>query len=88
MRKTIKKDHVEDAKKLVCYHTEKVLNRKGYGAFSSRHEILGVIEDERRELVKAIQEKHTDDSIVHELMDLAEICIFGIASINGGGTDW
>lgn len=57
--------------------------QKGMGALVSRHEILGVIEEEIYELKKAIHEHTSDDELIEELKDLAVAAIFGIASLKG-----
>ena len=59
----------------------KRLAKKGYGTLVSRHEILGMIEEERYELVKAV---HGEDilSVKRELIDIAVGCVFAVACIN------
>ena len=63
------------------------LKEKGYGTFASRHEVLGVIETEMRELEDAVEHQHNDE-IRHELMDVAVGCVFGVACIHAGTMDW
>ncbi len=69
-------------------HMEEVLKRKGRGAFVSRHEILGVIEDECIELVNAVQAKRGLKDIRHELLDIAVAALFGVACIEAKVLDW
>lgn len=69
-------------------HTEAVLFRKGRGTFSSRHEILGVMETEYLELRMAIQSHAKMNDVRHELMDIMQICAFGLACIDSGACDW
>jgi len=60
---------------------------KGSGAWQSTHEILGVIEEERHELVEAIisnDHSHTRE----ELLDIAVACIFGVACIHENKVHW
>ena len=60
---------------------------KGDGAWLSTHEILGVIEEERHELVEAI----ISNDLVHtkeELLDIATACIFGAACIHERKVHW
>lgn len=63
------------------------LNEKGSGAFSSRHEILGVIREEFREFEEAIHSGHPDQ-IMGELMDMVAPCIFAIACVRFDKTEW
>ena len=65
-----------------------ILEKKGYGAWLSRHEILGIIVEEgQKEVVDAVHEG-TEDELKQELMDLAIGCIFGVACIEQGTLDW
>lgn len=45
-RKQISKQEIGDAVALVRYHLFRRLDHKGYGAWLSRHEILGMITEE------------------------------------------
>lgn len=63
------------------------LNQKGYGTFSSRHEILGIITEEYQEFVDAVHSKNYDE-MKSEIMDLAVGCIFGLACIDEDTIDW
>jgi hypothetical protein len=69
-------------------HMAEVLDRKGTESFSSSHEVLGVVEDELSELVAAIQKKQPLNDVRHELLDLAETCIFAVACIDANTMDW
>lgn len=62
------------------------LNQKGYGTFSSRHEILGVITEEYKEFVDAVHSKNYDE-MKSEIMDLAVGCIFGLACFDAETID-
>lgn len=70
------------------------LNQKGTGIIISRHEMLGIIEEERKELVDAVQSgslEETEQSILsveHELVDIAVACIVSLASIKTGKVQW
>ena len=63
------------------------LREKGFYAWHSSHEILGVVTEEYNEV---IDEVHNNDNraLVCELTDLAVACIHGIASIVGGKVHW
>jgi NTP pyrophosphatase (non-canonical NTP hydrolase) len=63
------------------------LEEKGPGAYSSRHECLGIVEEEMHELVEAVRSGRFRD-VINELMDVAVGCVFGIASIESGKVDW
>ena len=63
------------------------LNQKGYGAWLSRHEILGILQEEYIETVDAVHDGELDE-LKEELIDLAVGCMFGIACINQGTLDW
>ena len=56
------------------------LQKKGYGAFASSHEILGVLVEEEAEFEEAFSE--SVDRVVDELYDIAVVAIFGFASIS------
>lgn len=63
------------------------LTEKGRGAFLSRHEIYGIIAEERHEFIEAVQQgelRHVEA----ELVDIAVAAIFGIACINSGKVEW
>lgn len=63
------------------------LQQKGYGTFSSKHEILGVITEEYKEFVDAVHGKNYDE-MKGEIMDLAVGCIFGLACLEEETIDW
>lgn len=63
------------------------LNDKGFGAWLSRHEILGFLTEEYHESVEAVHSKSTHD-LKAELIDMAVGCIFGIACIDANVLDW
>ena len=63
------------------------LNEKGYGSWLSRHEILGVLEEELLELKDAVHNKSFSD-IRSELLDIAVGAVFGAACIDHGKMDW
>lgn len=63
------------------------LQQKGYGTFTSSHEILGVITEEYYELIEAVK-SNTLNEVKEELKDIAVGCIFAIACIEDGTIDW
>lgn len=61
---------------------ERVANR-GWGSYASRHEILGILEEEHHELKEAVW-KGDLDSVRAELIDYAVGAIWAIAGIDSG----
>jgi NTP pyrophosphatase (non-canonical NTP hydrolase) len=57
------------------------LKQKGNSIFTSYHEILGIIEEEKHELVEAVIQNDVE-SIRSELMDIAVACVFGAACVD------
>lgn len=68
----------------------RLLDKKGWGVFQSKHEALGVITEEYHELVEAIHttdlNEQGDKHIREELEDIAVACIVAIASLKH--MDW
>lgn len=67
------------------------LEEKGRGTFASKHEILGILQEEMKEVEEAVQRHgglaaHT--MLADELLDLAVGCIFGVACIRAETLDW
>lgn len=62
------------------------LKEKGYGSYASRHEILGIIEEEMLELKEAVRINTPRGYIRYkeELMDVAVAALFGYISMDGG----
>lgn len=63
------------------------LRKKGYGAYASKHEVLGILTEEFKELIDAVQSQPVvggKNSVREELLDIAVGCLFGIASIDCG----
>lgn len=77
------KDAIDDMRQVM----QRRLEEKGRGAFLSRHEILGIIEEEYSELVGAVTEPDMAP-VVDELLDVAVACLFGVACIKGDFCDW
>ena len=66
------------------------LRQYGEGTFTSRHEILGIIDEEFDELKDAVREKGPlkMENFKQELLDIAVSCVFGVACINSETLDW
>lgn len=86
-RKQITEQQVGEATSLVRDWLFRRLNDKGFGAWLSRHEILGFLTEEYSEAVEAVHSKSTHD-LKTELIDMAVGCIFGIACIDANALDW
>ncbi len=63
------------------------LKEKGYGTFSSKHEILGVLTEEYNEFINAVHNKDYDN-MKEELLDLAIGAIFGLSCLDNNTIDW
>lgn len=70
----------------IKYALYKRLDEKGYGEFSSTHEMLGIITEEYLELVEAVRSNNQKD-IKKEVVDITVACIFGCACINKNRKD-
>ena len=86
-RTEITEKAVEYAVRELQFAIELALTKHGRGTFASRHEVLGVLDEERTELIGAIT-SGTDEAVKKELLDVAATCIFGVACINGATMDW
>ena len=89
MRTQITQRQIDSALIILKKKVKSRLDEKGYGTFASRHEILGILQEEYKELVDAI---HSDKTYGHEvaseLLDIAVGAIFGYACIQGLTVDW
>jgi hypothetical protein len=86
-RKQIKNGAIDKAIKGFISELNFRLEEKGFGTFSSRHEILGVIDEEILELNEAVRSKNLD-AVRSEMLDIAVGCIFGVACIDSETLDW
>lgn len=64
------------------------IQQKGLGTMASKHEILGILDEETYEFRKAVHEKQSTSSLIEELKDIAVAALFGIASLEEQGVDW
>ncbi|HHX95091.1 MAG TPA: hypothetical protein GX691_04620 [Clostridia bacterium] len=87
MRQQITEEQVKAAVEKVIEKLYYRLEQKGFGTFSSRHEILGVMTEEYNELVEAV---HTNNhqEMREELLDLAVGAIFSVACLDQRTVDW
>ena len=56
------------------------IEEKGRGAFTSNHEMLGIIAEEYHELIEAVRQNDPVD-VANELSDIAVACLFSLASM-------
>ena len=63
------------------------LEQKGYGTFSSKHEILGILKEEMNEVEDAVHQNNNEE-LEQELLDVAVGCIFGYVCIKNKTVDW
>jgi uncharacterized protein YciW len=87
MRTVIEKEKVSDVLLQIDQHTSIILKEKGYGSFSSIHEISGVLAEEYHEAIEAVHRNDTL-SLKQELLDIAAVCQFAIACIDKKTLDW
>lgn len=79
---------IEKAKTQVEKNLMLRLKEKGFGAWLSRHEILGLVVEEGQKEVVDVVHSGTAVELKKELSDLAVACIFGIACIEEKTLDW
>ncbi len=87
-RTQVKKYYVNLALTDVHAHLDKVLAKHGHGTFSSKHEILGVLVEEFKEVVDVVREDHDNERLALELLDVAQVAIFGYACIKARTLEW
>ncbi len=88
MRELITEKEVQDAWEKFEHFYKDVRRKKGLGSFSSKHEIYGALAEEVYEVLQAIHVNASGETIGNELMDIAVVCLFGVASIDSDKVDW
>lgn len=63
------------------------LGQKGYGGFTSTHEMFGVLMEEVNELSEALHDNN-QEQFVAELKDIVVAALFSLASIHDNTHDW
>ena len=86
-REQISQQQASEAVAWVRYWLFRRLDQKGYGSWTSRHEVLGFLTEEYHEATEAVHSKSPEE-IRAELVDIAVGCIFGIACIDAKTLDW
>jgi NTP pyrophosphatase (non-canonical NTP hydrolase) len=85
-RLTIKKRYVKIARKALKDKLNYRMKQKGPQSYASVHEALGIITEEYKELIDAVQ-SNDRKHVMDELLDVAVGCIFAIACNEAGGYD-
>jgi len=86
-RPQVTEEEVTEAVELIVAMLDYRLGEKGRGAYASRHECLGIIEEEIHELREAVRSGKITD-VASELIDIGVAAIFGVASIHAEKVDW
>ncbi len=87
IRPIVFRQYVREAIEAATEKLNRRLHKKGYGAFVSKHEILGILTEEYKELIDAVQSEPVNggrNSVRAELLDIVVGCLFGVASIDCG----
>lgn len=82
----IKKRFVKIARQALKDKIEYRMTQKGPQSYASVHEALGIITEEYKELIDAVQSNNREH-VMAELLDVAVGCIFAIACNEAGGLD-
>jgi len=86
MRRQITDNEVTKGIDFLVEALDTELSRKGYGTFSSRHEVFGAVSEEFYELAEAVRGPVED--FEGELADLCVACLFGLICIRAGSLEW
>ena len=80
-------EQINNAIQIILDKLDYRLNQKGYGTFTSKHEILGVITEEYNEFSEEVHGLNYGN-MENELIDIAVGAIFGVACLHEGTIDW
>lgn len=87
MRYQLSKEKLEKELKTLKEKLYYRLDQKGYGISASTHEIVGILEEEMREVWDALRENNNEE-LYKELLDVAVACLLGMASLKSEKMDW
>jgi len=87
MRYQLSKEKLEKELKTLKEKLYYMLDQKGYGISVSTHEIVGILEEEMREVWDALRENNNEE-LYKELLDVAVACLLGMASLKSEKMDW
>jgi NTP pyrophosphatase (non-canonical NTP hydrolase) len=86
-RVQVEEEHIRQGLKFLTQKLRYRLEEKGKGTFSSRHEILGVLEEEMYELRRAVCGEN-NIRVADELLDVAVAAVYGYICVLNGYTEW
>lgn len=86
IRPQVDDGHIADGLKDIYSKLLSRLNQKGHGAYASRHEILGILEEEMKEVKDEIQNDGAAGNAAfgRECLDIAVAGLFGYICIRYG----
>jgi hypothetical protein len=87
-RTEVSQESLDSAYANIAINLKKKLKKHGIGSWLSRHEILGIIEEEVYELLMVVHDKEPQERLIEELADVAVAAIFGIACVINGSLEW
>lgn len=82
----IRKKYIKYARRLLKEKLEYRIAQKGSHSYASVHEAYGLIAEEVKELLDAVQSNNREH-VMAEMLDVAVGCIFAIACNEAGGLD-
>ncbi len=85
-RLKVKDKYVKRARRLLKKKLAYRIAQKGPHSYASVHEAYGIIAEEVKELLDAVQSNKRED-VISEMLDIAVGCIFAIACHEAGGYD-
>jgi len=86
-RTIVRPEAIESAMALLSAKMAETLHRHGHGTYASRHELLGILEEEYHELVAAVTSGSLEE-VLEEAADIAVAAVFGIACVEQGAMQW
>lgn len=86
-RKQVRKETIENVIDGVKAKLYLRLEEKGWGGLTSTHEILGMIQEEHHELVRAVQDGEREP-VMDECLDIAVAAIFALVCDGDDTLDW
>ena len=85
IRPQIEQVAVDNAVKETATQLDRRMVQYGAGTYASKHELYGILMEEVRELEAAVHaDKDGIEPVAQELIDIAVVCLFGVACIRAG----
>lgn len=88
MRKEVENKFIDEAIDATRAHVGNCMIRHGRGTFASKHEAYGIMAEEVKELLDAIERNESPEKLFVEFKDVAQVCIFAMACIKAKTMDW